>query len=314
MKISEVIKKAKRLGFRLGFMKMIGYEGVFTCCYNNGDSESEFIPLPHSDRFWYADPLAFTYENNTYVFMEAFDRETCLGKIAYARLTEQGWGKVQEVIAEPFHLSFPTVFVHRGSIYMLPETSTAGKIVLYKCRKFPDEWEKAAEFLEGKCIVDSVVLSQDLNSVTILASECNPLNPLQTKFFKYKIEIGEDGQAYCASEDSLFNCHQQYSFFYRNAGAVRENGLISLQRSTPAIYGYSVVMLDSDQMMEHLESEGHIAESDIVYEILPNQIKIAGKEKFHLMGIHTYSESEKYTIIDVQYLEYNAKKWKHGKK
>ena len=73
-------------------------------------------------------------------------------------------------------------------------------------------------------------------------------------------------------------------------------------------------MLESDQMMEHLESEGHVVESDIVYEILPNQIKIAGKEKFHLMGIHTYSESEKYTIIDVQYLEYNAKKWKHGKK
>ena len=314
MKVYEIIRKVHRLGFRLGFMKMIGYEGVFTCCYRDRNHcGDDYISLPYSAQYWYADPLSFIYENEVYVFMEAFDRSEHLGRIAYAKLTEHGWGEVTEVIAESFHLSFPTIFRHGDSIYMLPETSTASKAILYCCTDFPDRWEKVAEFLEGKQIVDSVILTDDVDSVTILASECNPDNPLMAKFFKYKIEIEKNEKTYNISEDKEFNRQQQYSFYHRNAGAISQNGIIPLQKSTPAIYGYAVLFIKADQMMKKLACDGKITERDIVKEILPTNISVGGKKRMHPMGVQTYSESKNYEIIDVQYLEFNAKKWKHRK-
>ena len=57
MKISEFIKKAKKLGLRLGFMKFIGYEAIFSCAFRKAGSDEPYAVLPHSDKYWYADPL-----------------------------------------------------------------------------------------------------------------------------------------------------------------------------------------------------------------------------------------------------------------
>ena len=64
----NIIKKMKRLGLKLGFQKMVGYEAIFSCAFcerepgrelyhSNFRKEKNFQVLPHSEKYWYADPL-----------------------------------------------------------------------------------------------------------------------------------------------------------------------------------------------------------------------------------------------------------------
>lgn len=311
MKMLELIKKVRRLGVRLSFMKMLGYESVFTCGYRTKGTNNAFLTLPYSKRYWYADPLAITYKKNTYVFMEAFDRKVHLGRIAYSRLTDNGWGDIHEVISEPFHMSFPTIFMLAGNMYMIPETSTAKKIVIYRCSCFPNRWEKMKDFFNGMSIVDSSIIYKEENFVTILSSICNPDNSLQAKFFKFDITISEGGENLNAIEDNDFNRRQQYSYFNRNAGGIIDNNELPLQKSTPAIYGYSVIFEDIEKLKQQLIEKGEFDEKGIIREITPSKIKIR-EDNYRIkpMGVHTYSVSENLEIIDIEYLDRKPKKRK----
>ena len=45
-------------------------------------------------------------------------------------------------------------------------------------------------------------------------------------------------------------------------------------------------------------------------EILPSDLHIAGKHR-KLLGTHTYSQSNDFKVIDVEYLVFNKEKWKN---
>jgi hypothetical protein len=46
-------------------------------------------------------------------------------------------GSITEILRTPAHLSFPFVFEHDGAIYAIPESSTSGRITLYRVRTDP---------------------------------------------------------------------------------------------------------------------------------------------------------------------------------
>ena len=74
---------------------------------------------------------------------------------------------------------------------MMPETSTAEKVVLYRCIKFPGEWEKQQTFLDGRKIVDIVVKEIKENEIQFLGSECSKDNDLMTKFCRFSLKHKE---------------------------------------------------------------------------------------------------------------------------
>lgn len=96
-----------------------------------------------------ADPFMLELDGTWHMFFEVLDRGEKKGKIGLAT-SRSGteWTYRGVVLEQPFHLSYPYVFRHRGDIYMLPD-STAGKIQLYRATGFPFRWSPGAVLIDG---------------------------------------------------------------------------------------------------------------------------------------------------------------------
>ena len=307
MKIKKIMKKARDLGPVLGFKKLAGYEAVFAWgvrrrikgqeLYKENGSEASFRIYPHSEDYWYADPILCEFENRQVVFMECMDRKTGIGSIGYVDLKEKR-GKnpqVKIVIKEKFHMSFPMTFIWGNELYLLPETEMNDSLVLYRCRAFPDKWEKVGELLQGHKIVDSVLIRMEDNKASFLASEFSHADPKLTRFCRFDLIKEKEGiSAVWHGPDK-----NRYTYDSRTAGGVIENSIIPLQRSTPGIYGYSIKF--------HVFKDSEIRK--LRREILPSDLHIAGRYK-KLIGTHTYSQSSEFEVIDVEYLVFDRNKWK----
>jgi hypothetical protein len=106
-----------------------------------------------------ADPFMIRRAEGWYMFFEAMDATSGLGKIACARSDNlSSWHYDQVVLGESFHLSYPYVFDFNDDIFMVPETGTANAVRLYRAREFPSRWEFVCELLTGSPYVDSSLL------------------------------------------------------------------------------------------------------------------------------------------------------------
>lgn len=304
--MKQIIKKIKKLGIRLGIKKLIGYEAIFSCAFCKREEgaelytdrrrdDKEFVFLPHSEDYWYADPLIYEKEGNEVVFMERVDRRTGLGCIACVDISSGEWTTPIAIIEEPFHMSFPMCFSWGEELYMIPETEMGECINLYRCTQFPYNWEKVGEYLHGLRLVDSIILSKSDNKIIFLASEYKPQDDFYTRFHCY--EIQKDGQTIVFRD--LGRISENYSLNSRTAGPMIEGEmrLLPLQRSTSGIYGFSVQFNRYDGKVPGV----------LQTELLPQNVSIKGKK---LIGVHTYSISTHYEVIDVQYLVFNKNKWR----
>ncbi len=307
MKIIELMKKARKLGPVLGIKKLAGYEAVFSWgvrrrikgqeLYKINGSGAPFRIFPHSENYWYADPLLCEFENRQVVFMECMDRKTNIGSIGYVELKGNIGNnpQVKIIIKEKFHMSFPMTFIWGSELYMLPETEMNESLVLYRCTAFPEKWEKAAELLRGHKIVDSLLIKTEDKKASFLVSEYDHADPKLTRFCRFDLIKETNGiSAVWHGPDK-----EHYTYGSRTAGGVIENSIIPLQRSTPGIYGYSIRF--------HTFKDSKIRQ--LRREIRPSDLRIAGRHK-RLIGTHTYSMSSEFEVIDVEYLVFDRNKWK----
>lgn len=299
------LNKIKKLGIRNTVCKALGYDSAYTCCYKLKNGR-EYTALPLNRKEWYADPLVIKRDGRTYVFMEVFDEKSHLGRIGYSEITESGWGEVKVVISEQFHLSFPTIIEMNDKLYMIPETSTADKICLYECIEFPDNWKLAKTFLEGEKIVDSIIIENKDNRVVMLASKCHEDNSLLYKFFEYDIVFGET-ITLCVKDG--VNNRQPYCNYHRNAGGVTSLDEIPLQVSSDVIYGESMVFVPRKDVIKAVSS-GEILDYNRYRKLEKNDREIIGIINKNVVGIHTYSETEDYEVIDLQFFRFSIHKWK----
>ena len=59
------------------------------------------------------------------------------------------------------HLSYPFVLEHEGEVWMVPETSAAGTIELYRAEAFPHRWTREAVLVEGVEASDATLVQHD---------------------------------------------------------------------------------------------------------------------------------------------------------
>ena len=297
--METLFQKAKRLGLWLGFKKLIGYEVAFSWgyrerikgreLYTEKGLDKPFTLVPNTARYWYADPLVCEYQGKQVVFLECMDRKTNLGSIATVALTGDSIYKKKphQVIIEPFHMSFPMTFEWNGELYMLPETEMIEEICLYRCVEFPWKWRRAGRFLEGHKIVDSVVTEITEDAVYLLGSEYDPVDPKLTRFVRYRL-VRENGNI---SAEWIDRDTEEYTYESRMAGPIVNGTICPVQRSTPAVYGFSTKFMEW--------KDGKIGE--LIREILPKQVHCKGTRN-RLIGTHTYSATEDFEIIDIEYL------------
>ena len=94
--------------------------------------------VPPEDRFW-ADPFAWSQDGRHYIFCEEYPFDTRRGRISVLALDTDlsPQGPAVPVIDEPRHLSYPFLFEHRGTLYMVPESARSQRVDLYRCTEFP---------------------------------------------------------------------------------------------------------------------------------------------------------------------------------
>lgn len=133
-------------------------------CFGNGISSSmwRYKPIvPPKDRFW-ADPHIVFKDGTYYVFIEELPYNTGKGHISVMQINEDGtWTQPIKVIDKPYHMSYPFVFEHQGTWYMIPETMANNTIELYTCQGFPHQWTFCMNLMEGVKAVDATVLLKD---------------------------------------------------------------------------------------------------------------------------------------------------------
>jgi hypothetical protein len=115
---------------------------------------SRLSPLfPPVDRFW-ADPFLWSQGGEVYAFVEEWVFGEPHAHISVLRLDEGPAPMPRTVISEPHHLSYPFLFEHGGSLYMVPESSAARAVRLYRCESFPDRWVQVHDLLVDVDAVD----------------------------------------------------------------------------------------------------------------------------------------------------------------
>lgn len=107
-----------------------------------------------------ADPFPFEHDGTRHVFVEDYDFATKLGAICVYEVDEHGAKAVGTALAEPFHLSFPFLFRHEEQLYMLPETSQARQIRVYRCEAFPLRWTLHKVLRDDVSAVDTMLFER----------------------------------------------------------------------------------------------------------------------------------------------------------
>ncbi len=287
--------------------KIVGYEEVYAIAIRKKDAENDlssgkigkkpFEIFEANDSYWEADPLLFSFQGEDFLFTERYDISRDKGSLAVVKLKDKKSNFSGEVIlSEEYHLSFPNVFEWNGVIYMIPETSEAHTINLYRGSADLKKWKLVASFHEDR-IVDAVAIKIEQDHIVILASEYDKNDPLRVRYSQFKIEVRDEDYA-CIR---INRDEQEYNLTDRNAGKLLCRGgerILPTQESTLTEYGMYLVF-------RKIDAEG-VPIQDFVYKYSVNDIKILDKViKRNLIGIHTYSSNEDVEIIDLRYYRFS---------
>lgn len=114
--------------------------------------------LPDDRTRFYADPFPIEHEGRTFLFVEDFVHAAGYGVISAVEFDADGpVGTPRVVLDTGSHLSYPFVFAHGGAMWMIPESSTAGTIDLYRATSFPDHWVKETTLISGIIASDATL-------------------------------------------------------------------------------------------------------------------------------------------------------------
>jgi hypothetical protein len=136
---------------------MIGYR--FGASPGGGEEDlGEFRRLePPRDRLW-ADPFPFYAGGAHYIFFEELPFAAGKAHISMVCVDREGRSSAPvRVLERDYHLSYPFLVVHRGVLYMIPESGQNRTVDLYRCVEFPDRWRLEKTLLQGMACFDATV-------------------------------------------------------------------------------------------------------------------------------------------------------------
>jgi len=144
---------AHRIGSRLG--RLIAHEGHWRMGWRklaspadavqarlDWPADAAWIWLEDDRRRYFADPFLFEKDGVVHVFCEEYPYETGKAVISWFPLDALGAPAQppQVVLETDCHLSYPFLFERDGAIWMIPESSGARALRLYRADPFPRKW------------------------------------------------------------------------------------------------------------------------------------------------------------------------------
>jgi hypothetical protein len=156
---SELVREIYRLccyapHWRVGW-RFVDDGGV----WERGDlSGPAWNVAPDPQVCFYADPFPATRDGRTFVFVEELDHRVGKGFISVIEFDEAGpKGFARPVLEESWHLSYPFLIEHDGSLWMIPESMGNRDVAIYKCVDFPFRWERHATLLADLELSDATI-------------------------------------------------------------------------------------------------------------------------------------------------------------
>ncbi|MDB5093245.1 MAG: hypothetical protein JWO85_1346 [Candidatus Eremiobacteraeota bacterium] len=123
--------------------------------------EVRWLPRP-PEMTYLADPFIAEHGGTRALFVEQFDYRRGRGIIEAHVLADDGTvvrhGRVLDL---PTHLSYPYPLEIGSDLYLLPESSAANEVVLYRCVDFPWRWERERSLLPDFDGVDTTLFPHD---------------------------------------------------------------------------------------------------------------------------------------------------------
>lgn len=253
--------------------------------WKKGGESKEFTVLPNTIRYWAADPFIISAGEKEYLFFEMFDRLKSKGLIGYREINGDKIGKMKIAYEAEHHLSFPYIFEYKNEYYMMPEYSEGKELLVLKAIHFPDKWEKIESWMQGKRLVDSVLLNHERENYLLTQD-------LKSGYSSEKLSIFiRKGKEWVPHKQnpivkSLANARLAGKTFFEN------NQLIRVAQDCQDGYG---TKLHFNNIMKLSEDE---YEEEMFRTISVEDIIVDSKERF--CGIHTYNSNDCYEVIDLK--------------
>lgn len=284
-----------RLFYRTDYM--IAYRFL-----NPGDDlltscSTRFIPFKNNIKYWYADPLLYNHENKIYMFYEAFNKRKGLGEIGVAKVINNKIVDHKVILKESFHMSYPFVFNMNDKIYMIPETSSIKKLLLYESVRFPDKWRLKKVLMENVEFSDATILKHRDKLYLFVSKVLSPI-PYKDELLLFNLE--KNFRLMPHECNPIISDNE----FSRPAGRILKckNRLVRVsQDCSNGEYGKAIKFNEIISLTADNYKEKNIAT------ILPEDIPIKSRKMF--CGTHTYSRSGNIEVIDLKYQVFDLKKF-----
>jgi hypothetical protein len=125
-------------------------------------SDGSWSRLADDGRRFYADPFPIVHRGRLTLFVEEFEHRLGKGVISAVEFGPDGpIGAPEIVLEQPGHLSYPFVFESQGSLWMIPESSSAGVVNLFRCTNFPGRWVYEATLISGIVASDATLFERN---------------------------------------------------------------------------------------------------------------------------------------------------------
>ena len=123
---------------------------------------SKFIKIKSPSGLFWADPFVVAGDGRYYVFVEEFIYWKNKAHISLLELDNNGSLIAQKrVIENPYHMSYPFVFMVGAYYYMIPETAGNKTIELYRCTDFPGKWQFEKYVMKDISATDTTLFQYD---------------------------------------------------------------------------------------------------------------------------------------------------------
>lgn len=249
------------------------------------DEIGSYKILKAPDNMFWADPFVISRDKFHYLFIEEYLYKTDRGHISVLKLDENGnLLSNQRIIEKPYHMSYPYVFEHNDTFYMIPETGANKTIELYKCIDFPHKWEFVQNIMENFTAKDTTVFFYN-NKWWLFTSAIKLSNATVSynELFLYHSDDLFSSNWQSHSMNPIVTDHK----VSRPAGRIfiYDNKIFRPSQDCSGIYGGA---LNLNIITKLSETE---YEESLIQKLEPTWNK-------HIKGIHTSNFSDKISVVD----------------
>lgn len=238
--------------------------------------------IPATPNDWAADPMLVDDGGRTWLFYEAVKNEK--GRIEVAEVLEDCRISEPKIILEDeCHYSYPFVFNADGNWYMIPESSAAGEVRLYRAISFPFNWELQTVLIRERA-VDTTVFSHE------------------GRFWILTFVLDEGSERVFPHAYTLTNWEAPAlkEVPWPDFDPLRVRGAGPLLRDEKGLLRPAQISKEDrygDGLAFYRPKPDKIYQEELAFEVLEDMIRAKG---CFIDGLHTYSASSRYEAIDIR--------------